>query len=96
MQQAATTESDIRDWCVDYLARILKRPAHSIEAKAKFNRLGLDSVMSLNFLMDLEEWLGLELDPDVVYEYTNVAELARYLAAHLASLKEGSRIVAAK
>ena len=37
------TESEIRDWCVKYLARTLDLPDHSIDPDMKFAGLGLDS-----------------------------------------------------
>jgi acyl carrier protein len=75
-------EAKVREWCVNCLARMLKRPARRIDPNEKFTRLGMDSAMSVFFLVELEEWLGLELNPDLVFEYRNVAELARYVATN--------------
>jgi acyl carrier protein len=76
------SESTIRDWCVKYLARTLDLPDGAIDPDVNFARLGLDSANSVYLIVELEEWLGIELTPDLVFEYPTIAELARYLAGH--------------
>ena len=63
-----------------YLARTFKTPVDRIRPHAKFARLGMDSAASVFFLMELEEWLGVELPTEVVFEYRTPAALARYIA----------------
>jgi acyl carrier protein len=72
----------VQDWCVSYLAKSLNRPTKLIDPNAKFARLGVDSASSVFFLMDLEEWLAVELPPNVVFEHQTIAQLARYVAKH--------------
>jgi len=72
----------VQDWCVNYLAKSLNRPINLIDPNAKFARLGVDSASSVFFLMDLEEWLAVELPPDLVFEHPTIAQLARFIAKH--------------
>jgi acyl carrier protein len=81
LEHVGEAEFGIREWCVTCLARTLKVPASHIDPNTKFARLGMDSAMSVFFLLELEEWLGIELSSDLVFEYPSVAELARHLAA---------------
>ena len=81
-----SSQSDIRDWCVKYLASALDLPANQIDPNAKFTRLGMDSVVAASLVAELEIRLDLELSPDVVFEYPTVAELARYLAERRAGV----------
>jgi acyl carrier protein len=74
------SEAAIRDWCVAQLAMSLDRPAVEIDPEASFPQLGLDSAASTWFVVALEEWLGLELDPELVFAQTSIAALARHLA----------------
>jgi acyl carrier protein len=76
---ADATETAIRDWCVAYLAKSLNVSAERIDADAKFARLGLDSAKSVFFLMDLEEWLSIELPAESTFENPTIAKLARYI-----------------
>lgn len=63
-----------------YLARTLDLPQESVDPDVKFARLGLDSANSVYLIVELEDWLGLELTPDLVFEHPTIAELARHLA----------------
>jgi acyl carrier protein len=74
------SESEIRDWCMQYLARTLHLADEAIDAGVPFARLGLDSANSVYLIVELEDWLGIELTPDLVFEYPTIADLARYLA----------------
>jgi acyl carrier protein len=65
-----------------YLAKTFKRPVDRIRPHAKFARLGMDSAASVFFLVELEEWLGVELPTEIVFEHPTPAELARYVAEH--------------
>jgi acyl carrier protein len=78
------TEADIRAWCTDYVAKTLQVPASQIAADATFSRLGLDSAMAVFLVVELEEWLGLELESNVVFEHPSIEELARYIASKAA------------
>jgi acyl carrier protein len=74
------TREQISDLCIDSLARVLRIPKDSVQADAKFNRLGLDSAMTVYVMMELEEKLGLELSMDDFYDYPTVDQLSRHLA----------------
>jgi len=43
--------------------------------------VGLDSANSVFLIVELEDRLGLELTPDLLFEYPTIGELARHLAA---------------
>ena len=75
-------ESEIRERCTDYLAKLLNRPAKLIDPHAKFARLGVDSATSVFLLTELEEWLAIELPTEVVFEYPTIARLARHVASY--------------
>jgi acyl carrier protein len=74
------TREQLSELCVASLANVLRIPKDTIEADAKFSRLGLDSAMVVYLMMELEEKLGLELSPDDFYDYPTVSDLSRYLA----------------
>ena len=80
MRSENPSEAAIRDWCVEYLARTLDLPDHKIDPEVTFARLGLDSANSVFLIVELEDWLGLELTPELVFEHPTIGELARHLA----------------
>jgi acyl carrier protein len=79
------SESEIRDWCVAYLAKSLKLAPERIDPQAKFARLGMDSAASVFLVAELEDWLGLDLSVELLFEHQTPAALARYLAARCAA-----------
>ena len=80
MRAENRSEAAIRDWCVEYLSRTLDLPDHTIDPEMTFARLGLDSANSVFLIVELEDWLGLELTPDLLFEHPTICELARHLA----------------
>ena len=80
MRARDASEAAIRDWCVVYLARTLDLPDHTIDPEMTFARMGLDSANSVFFIVELEDWLGLELTPELLFEHPTIGELSRHLA----------------
>ena len=77
-------ETEIRDWCVKYLARTLDLPEATVDPDASFARLGLDSANSVYLIVELEEWLGIELSAELIVEYPSIRALASHLAQRAA------------
>ena len=73
------TESEIRDWCLAYIRRTVDDPGIAIGPDIAFAEMGLDSATSAYFIVELEEWLGIELEPELALDYPSVAELARHI-----------------
>ena len=76
--------AEIRAWCIDHIATMLELRAAEIDPNVKFARLGLDSATIINLIIAAEEWLGIEVEPDAVYEYPSVNALSGHLAALIA------------
>ena len=70
-----------------YLATALDLSPEEIDPDAAFSRLGLDSANSVYLIVELEDWLGLELTPELIFEYPTISDLARYLAERAAGEK---------
>ena len=87
MRPEDASEAAIRDWCVKYLARTLDLPEEQIQPDVTFARLGLDSANSVYLIVELEEWLGLELTHELIFDHPTISDLARYLAGRAAGEK---------
>ena len=93
MRELESIESEVCDWCLAYLAKTFNIPAARIDPHAKFARLGMDSAASVFLIVELEEWLGLELPSTIVSEYPTPAQLARYIAVrHSATIEAKGRV----
>jgi acyl carrier protein len=73
------TEAEIRDWCIACVKRTIDDPSIAVVPDATFAQMGLDSATSAYFIVELEEWLGCELDPEIVFEHPTIADLACFI-----------------
>lgn len=80
MELLNPAEARIRDWCTHHLAETLKIRPERIDPDVKFARFGLDSAMSIFFVAAIEDWLGIALQAELVFQYQTVKDLARHLA----------------
>ena len=78
IEQPKTVE-DIQAWLVNYFVEILEIPAEEIDREVNFEDYGLDSEVAITLTGDLEEWLGKKINPTLVYNYTNIESISKYL-----------------
>ena len=79
--------ASIQQWCVNYVSRLLDTPAERINPSVEVERLGLDSATAVALIMSLEEWLDIELMPELLFDYPTIASLSNHLAARVAPLR---------
>ncbi len=71
----------IEKWIIDWLSQNLKIPLTSLIPSQAFAEYGLDSVMAVELVQDLETWLNQPLDPTVIWNYSTIEALAKYAAS---------------
>ncbi|MBG1258277.1 acyl carrier protein [Nostoc commune] len=81
------TAAEIQTWIVAYLADLLEVDSDEIEVTIPFDRYGLDSSAAVGLTGDLEDWLGCELDPTLLYDYPTVETLVKHLVSELKTEK---------
>ena len=77
------TRDEVSEFCISSLAALLRVPREKVETKTKFSRLGLDSAMTVYWMIELEENFGLELSPDDFHDHPTIDELSRFLVEKL-------------
>ena len=75
-EPATLTRDQIIDWCREHIAEILDLPVERIPRDAEFDSFGLDSAASVSMIIDLEDWLGFEVSPSLLFEFPTVQLLA--------------------
>ncbi|MDJ0650142.1 MAG: condensation domain-containing protein, partial [Xenococcaceae cyanobacterium MO_188.B19] len=70
---------EIEAWLIDYLAQELEIEPEAIDITVPFERYGLDSSAAIVLTGDLEDWLGCELEPELLFDYQTIAELTQYI-----------------
>lgn len=78
-QVSNVTDEEIRAWIVAYLSGLLEISSDEIDTEVPFDSYGLDSSAAIGLTGDLEDWLGKEVDPTLLYDYPTVESLVCYL-----------------
>ena len=73
--------SEIQDWIIAYIAKLLEVEPELVDPTIPFDRYGLDSSAAYALTGDLEDWLGEEIDPTAIYDYPTVEALSEYLSS---------------
>ena len=73
------TSKEIQDWLIGRLAELLEIDPDEVEVDITFDRYGLDSSAAIGLSGDLADWLGIEIEPTLLYDYPTVEALAQYL-----------------
>jgi acyl carrier protein len=74
------TAEQVTDWLVVRLARLLNCPPAEIDVTASCARLGLDSATVVALTFDLEDWLGVTIEPGIFFDYPTLRQLGDQLA----------------
>ena len=74
------TAAEIQDWIVSYLADLMEVEPDEVDVTLPFEQYGLDSAEAVELSGDLEDWLGRNLNPTLLYNYPTVEALAQQIA----------------
>ena len=77
------TQMEIKTWIVNYVAEIIEVKPDVIDITIPFDRYGVDSSLVIQMSGDLAEWLQIEVDPTLIYDYPTIKSLAQHLAEDL-------------
>jgi acyl carrier protein len=72
----------IQDWLVAQVSRLTQLPPEEIDVQAPYEYYGLDSVMVVSLIVELQKWLGRRFHDNPLDDQTTIAALAQYLAQH--------------
>ncbi len=73
--------AEIEGWLIEWIAARLKVPPAQVRVSTPFLEFGMGSVDAVEMAAELERRLGRRLSPTAVYNYPNIAALARWLAS---------------
>jgi acyl carrier protein len=77
----------IQGWLVSHLVKEIGIAPDEIDVRAPFESYGLDSMILVSLTGELEDWLGWQLSPNLLYEYTSIEALSQHLAQTAQSLR---------
>lgn len=76
MTSESARERAVEEWLVSRVAAALGVPAAQVDAQERLTRYGLGSIEAVAVVGDLEEWLGLSLDPGLLWDHPTIAAVA--------------------
>lgn len=77
------SEEALHTWFVSKLAAELELDASEIDPLQPFAQYGVDSVLAVGLIADLEDETGRTLAPTLLWEYPSIAAITQYLADQL-------------
>jgi acyl carrier protein len=81
----------IKDWIVSYLSDALSIPATDIDPTVDMDRFGLNSAAAVSMMGAMEDWLGLELSPALLFDYPTIDAISGHLQEELRKVEEAAR-----
>jgi acyl carrier protein len=79
------TEKQIRDRLVTEIADVMGLPIDRVDSREPFAAFGVASVEAVHLVGTLETWLGLALDPTLLWDHPTIDALAKHLASSAAA-----------
>lgn len=73
------SSEEIQTWLKKRIAEEIKTTPNAILIDEPFTNFGLDSIMFVTLVTDLEDWLGVSLDPTIFWEYPSIEVLTEWL-----------------
>ncbi|MFG1677331.1 acyl carrier protein [Micromonospora sp. NPDC049282] len=70
----------LRPWLRDRVADFINRDPATIDTAAPLADLGLDSVYALALCGEIEDHLGVPLEPTIVWDHPSIDALTEYLS----------------
>ena len=85
MPTPTPSAEEVAGWCTRFIADRLNIEYRDINPEMEFDDFGLDSALITEMLIELEEWLGIELPPQIIFAESTVSKLSRVIAGQLVS-----------
>lgn len=80
-------QSDVSDWLVVRLAAVLRMNSKLMDRDELFANFGLDSSVAIAITGELQDWLNIQIDPTVFWEYPSINQMSDHLFAILSKAK---------
>ena len=74
-------QTQLQTWLQTHVAELLDRKPDEIDIDRPLGEQGLDSVDAVGLTGELEDLLGLELDPTLAFEHPSISALVKHLCS---------------
>ncbi|WP_019505919.1 type I polyketide synthase [Pleurocapsa sp. PCC 7319] len=73
------TTAEIEIWLLSKIAKMQQIPIESVDLQQPLAVYGLNSVKAVTIAAELGEWLSIEVEPTIAYDYPSIRALAKHL-----------------
>ncbi len=85
IQSPQQVTSDIlSDWLIKRVSYYLNKDISEIATNQALAEYGLDSVYAISLCGDLEEFIGIPVEPTLAWDYPSIDEIVEFLLEELA------------
>ena len=81
----AYNHDTISIWLKTKVATISEISVEQVKEDVPLSDYSLDSLHAVNLTGELEDWLNIDVDPTVVWDYPTIRELSGYLTQEIAA-----------
>ncbi|WP_235006724.1 MupA/Atu3671 family FMN-dependent luciferase-like monooxygenase [Calothrix rhizosoleniae] len=81
-------QENIANWIEKWLAKQKRIKVGGINRQASFADYGMDSILAVELVQALENWLKISLDATILWNFTTIESLAQYLVGKNKIIKE--------
>lgn len=78
-EESPPDEQAIQRWLRSKFGELLGVKAGEIDIQEPLSNYGLGSIQAVSLTGDLEDWLGLQLPPTLLWDYSSIDALAKHL-----------------
>jgi acyl carrier protein len=71
---------EVREWLTARMAAVFGVPGDRLNGRTAFDDLGMDSITRAGLAREIEERFRVSLDPEALYEFTTIDDLASHVA----------------
>lgn len=80
-------QDTISAFIVERLATQARLPVNSIDIHSPLANYGMDSIHAFSLCAELEDWLGIEIEPTIAWDYPTIAQMAEFLQSEIATVE---------
>ncbi len=73
------SREEIQTWLREKIAKEIKTAPEAVPVDVPFTNFGLDSIVIVTLVVDMEEWLETSLDPTIFWEHPTIELLTEWL-----------------
>ena len=73
----------IQQSLIEKISKLTQVAQKNIEIHTPLAEYGLDSILAVGFSGELQDWLGITIEPTIAWDFPTIAEMSQHLASQI-------------